>query len=202
MGRPRTAWSLTIRGIAVVAGVVLLLGSIATLTRLAPTVLDQFRGPERVEMADAGFAISLPRDWQHASSTVYDDDWWDPALGAPAQQHEEFVAEGGVLLARKPTRTAAGHQQCAVYRWSDLEAQVFVNTADDDPRVSMVESHRLELPGGDAVAFDRRADDAVWLDYLITDGQRWLLLECGSMRPPTDRWRFIADTIEFLPEEL
>ena len=124
-----------------VAGIVLLLGSLATLTRLAPTVLDQFRGPERVEMADAGFAISLPRDWQHASSTIYDHDWWGPPPSrAPAQQHEEFVAEGGVLLARKPTRTAAGHQQCAVYRWSDLEAQGYVNTADDDPRVSTVES--------------------------------------------------------------
>ena len=105
-----------------------------------------------------------------------------------------------MLLARKPTTTDAGHEQCIIYVLLSDQAQEFVNTLDDDPRVVSVETRRLELPGGSSIACDALHEDGwVWRGYLVTDGDRWLLLMCGSMNPPEDRWISIAESMEFVP---
>jgi hypothetical protein len=37
--------------------------------------------------------------------------------------------------------------------------------------------------------------------YLFTDGDGWYSLDCRSFALPDDRWRSIAETIEFLTED-
>jgi hypothetical protein len=198
----RRAGPLVVRSLAVIVAVALLLGTVGSFVRVAPSVLAPILGPGRIELSEAGFAVSLPRDWQYARATIYDEDWFDPASGAPIAQHERFLADGGVLLARKPAWTETGHEQCQFYGLSNEDAQDHVNAVDDDPRAVSVETVPLELPAGRAVAFDRLdKSGGGWRDYLVTDGERWILLVCGSPVAPADRWPSIAETIEFLPVE-
>jgi hypothetical protein len=153
------------------------------------------------ERASAGSAISLPDDWEFEEAAVSGVDRWDREQGTPAQQHGRFLASGGVLRSYMTSDTQAGHQQCYFYDFTSEAAQDLVNGADDEPGVRAVERVPLDLPGGRAVALDLRYESGWdWRDYLVTDGDRWLLLGCGSLNPPEDRWLSIARTIEFLPE--
>ena len=187
--------STTMRFITVVAGLVFLAGLVSALVTGVPLF-----GPQRVDRPEDGFGVSFPRDWELADATAYEEDWWDPVHGPPAQQHAEFLAEGGVLRARKPVTSEADHEQCTVFDLSVKKAQDYVNNVNDMPHVSTLESRRLELPGGAAIAWDIATDDGWrWGVYLVTDGRRWLRLECGSRNPPEDGWLSIAETLAFLP---
>jgi hypothetical protein len=67
MERPRRTWSVAISSIAMVIGVSFLLSSFSWVPS---SVLAPFVGPQRIERPDAGFAISLPIDWEHHDATT------------------------------------------------------------------------------------------------------------------------------------
>ena len=57
--------------------------------------------PQRVERPEAGFAVTLPWQWQHVDAADADPDiWWDAKIdGGPAAYHEEQRASGLLLMA-------------------------------------------------------------------------------------------------------
>jgi hypothetical protein len=157
----------------------------------------------RVEMPEHGLAISLPSGWLHAEASMVPDEWWDPVNGTPETQGQAFLELGGVLIARNAIGAPTADEYCKVELWSAGFAQGYVNQIPRDPRVVASESFRLiDLPGGRAVVYDTQHRNGWdWRDYLVTDGQRWVALVCGSPMAPEDRWLSIAESLEFLPAE-
>lgn len=67
-------------------------------------------------------------------------------------------------------------------------------------RLQEQDAGAIDLPDARAIAIDmsyRGGRDN--RDYLITHGERWFALVCGSMTAPEDRWLSIAESFDFLP---
>jgi len=59
----------------------------------------------------------------------------------------------------------------------------------------------LELPAGQAAHMDV-SDEATHLSiYLLREGNTFYRISCAGDEPPEDRWRSIAESFEWLPEE-
>ncbi len=57
----------------------------------------------------------------------------------------------------------------------------------------------LDLPSGPAIRADwKKLSATAWV---VRDHGRVVVLHCSSKRPPEDRWRSIAESIEFLTAE-
>ena len=173
-------------------------------------------GPVRLERPDAGFALTLPSDWEYADAADADpSEWWVASPGRdPEAIHAEWLADGLLLLARAWLPDEQTGQSC---RLSDFTARAveppaFESIGDawlllpayrEDPDVLAAEASNVDLPSGRSVRIDVRwgfgRDDSF---YYFLAGSRWFLLDCGTMgSPPEDRWYSIAETFEFLPEE-
>ncbi len=210
MERSRSVGRLVISTIGILTGVAFLvsLASWVPHTVLAPLV-----GPQRIERAEAGFAIALPLDWEHADAVDADpDEWWDPdEVVSVAAHHREVLADGGLLLAR--SRSPFSTDGCILYDFSARAAEPptwttlahvtsEVQAFEEDPEVIDAEATFLELPAGPALRVDvRRWDGWDGSDFYLADGLRWYELDCGAETAPDDRWLSVAETFEFLPVE-
>jgi hypothetical protein len=180
---------------------------------LPHTLLAPFVAPQHIERPTAGFAVSLPLDWEFVDAADAEpEDWYDPEVVDDVQaHHEEVVADGGLLLAR--TRSPFAFHSCVLYDFSaraaDQPAWTSLDHVPTDARdwttdsawAWDVQTTSLQVRAGHALRADVRwADGWKSSHYYYMEGTRWFLLECVTEdRPPDDRWLSIAETLEFLP---
>jgi hypothetical protein len=207
----RSAVSAGFAGVA--TGLVFLLGLASWLPH---TLLAPFVPPQHVDRPAAGFAISLPLDWESADIAESDPEalWDGERVGDVRAFHEQVVADGGVLLAR--TRSPFVHHACVLSDISDLAAEPptwtsLAHVPSDAQSWTTgtewawdVRTKRLELPAGGVVRADVLwADGTTESSYFYMEGTRWFQLSCASEdRPPEDHWLTIAETFEFRPVDV
>ena len=152
---------------------------------------------QRVEVAEAGIALTLPADWE----VRFEDGGGGDGSDA-------------VVTARLPGTDVT----CEVYRYGTCSGEPFGDCAAalDEFAARMVavyESNEgfegvIEQASVDEVAEHAVRIDIEWTDeatfgtsYVLSDGQVHDAILCrGSERPP-DRWLSIVETLEFLPGE-
>ncbi len=138
----------------------------------------------RVEMPEAGIALTFPGDW-----TTHE----------PTPQEAESLLSEVKLGYRSLLRTALvadapdQNEMCLVAE---------VVGAHTHPPIGVVDGTPVDLPAGQAWHIDL----AHWAGssisaYTFTDGSTWFAVLCGSPVPRVDHWLSIAETFEFLPEE-
>ncbi len=169
-------------------------GPAATAESVAPPSFGQ-----RVEVPEAGFAVTFPLDWEVSIDT------------------SDVPGEGGTF-AVVSGREAASDVTCEVYLYGPCTGSSFGDCAAalDEVAARMVayfegdesssrtdESAAMDLPAGYAVRVDTE-----WIDegvfgslYLLTDGKVHDSLRCRGSERPEDRWLSIAETFAFLPAE-
>lgn len=167
---------------------------VRTIAPLPPDYTPEPFDP-RVEMAGHGFAVGFGPEWS-------------VSFAFPGS------LLGGTTVLRAQTRGPSGSgQSCHVEDVSAVPRFQGLTTADDWKKAftKAVEGRHgrelttraVRLPSGPAVR-------AVWDKYLagepttawvLSDDDRVIVLMCYSRRPPKDRWRSIAKTVEFLPAE-
>jgi hypothetical protein len=156
-------------------------------------------GSQRVEVPEAGFAITFPASWEVSIDT------------------SDLRGEGGsfaVVSGRDP----ASDSTCEIYLYGPCTGTPFGDCAaaldevaarmvayfDGDGSSSRTDaSTTMDLPAGYAVRVDTE-----WIDegvfgslYLLTDGSVHDTLRCRGSERPDDRWLSIAESFEFLPED-
>ncbi len=160
--------------------------------------------PRRVEHLEAGLAVTLPYGWQvEDAEGLEPEDWYDPRAYDDVQEHHAARLAAGLLLSvRALLPDEPTYQNCDLWEYTSEEAQGHVMGAGHAVGALAVEKELLDLPAGRAVAIDTAYRDG-WhsRDYLVTDGERWGALICGSASSPEDRWLSVAETFEFLPQE-
>ena len=154
---------------------------------------------QRIEVAEAGFAVTFPLDWEVTIDT------------------SDLRGDGGtfaVVSGREP----ASDVTCEVYLYGPCTGSPFGDCAagldewaarmvayfDGDESSSRTdESTAMDLPAGYTVRVDTEWIDegAFGSSYLLTDGQVADSLLCRGSERPEDRWLSIAETFEFLPAE-
>jgi hypothetical protein len=159
---------------------------------IAPLAADYVPEPfdPRVELAAHGFAMDLGPEWGVSSRMAL--------LGAQ-----------GTLLGGTPVLSAGG---CLIEDDSDVPGLTEL-TSVADWRAAIKDAGNgtlhaktpamkiIDLASGPAFRADwptRPARTTVWI---VSDAEHVLVLRCSSERPPKDRWRSVAESIEFLPVE-
>ena len=154
---------------------------------------------QRVEVPEAGIALTFPVDWEVRIDT------------------SDLPGEGGAF-AVVSGREAASDVTCEVYLYGPCTGSPFGDCAAalDEVAARMVayfdadesssrtdESTAMDLPAGYAVRVDTEWIDegAFGSSYLLTDGKVHDSLLCRGSERPEDRWLSIAKTFEFLPAE-
>jgi hypothetical protein len=158
----------------------------------------------RIEHPEAGLALTLPYGWQIEDAEGLElEDWYDSEAYDDVREHHAAKLAGGLLLkTRAFLPDEPTYQSCDLWEYTSEEAQRHVMDADRAMGALAVETEILDLPAGRAVVIDTAyRDGRHYRDYVVTDGERWGALICGSRSPPDDRWLSIAETIEFLPAE-
>lgn len=174
----------------------------------------------RVEVPNAGYALTLPDDWTYLYPSAADAETMlstaaelAPELATPIEAALAAGVEFSLVAFGEIDFELGFAENCNVL---DVEAQgvslemavaaeaaaarSFGELLAVEPAITM-----LELPAGDAARIDyglRLPDyEVVNSVYYFTDGAVFHVLTCtGSQRPP-DSWRSIAETFEFLPAE-
>jgi hypothetical protein len=154
----------------------------------------------RIERPEDGFAITFPDTWTVESFT-------------PEQLDAAFAGtmlEGRALLSLAGVDADTG-EGCGL-----LDATVFVREVPDWTSVHDAASEGarnllsmpewvetsgtvVSLPVGQVARIDAVGDGAYQTQYLFTDGDRWLFLNCSAAERRDDGWLSIAETFEFLP---
>jgi len=157
----------------------------------------------RIERPEDGFALTFPDTWTVEAFTP--------------ESSEDMVA--GTLLEGRASLLLAGvdadtGEGCGLLDGTVFEREVLDwNSVHDAARkgasnlLSMPEwaetsSAVVSLPVGQVARIDAvGADGAYQEQYLFTDGDRWLFLNCSADERRDDGWLSIAETFEFLPAE-
>ena len=170
---------------------------------IAPLAADYVPEPfdPRVELAAHGFAVDFGPEWQVSSRLAL--------LGAQ-----------GTLLGGTPVLSASRRlslqegptDRCSIEDDSDVPGLTGLGSVADW-RAAIKDAGKgtlhaktpamkiVDLASGPAFRADwptRPARTTVWI---VSDAEHVLVLRCSSERPPKDRWRSVAESIEFLPVE-
>jgi hypothetical protein len=154
---------------------------------------------QRVEVPEAGFAVTFPVDWEVSIDT------------------SDLPGEGGTF-AVVSGREAASDVTCEVYLRGRCTGSPFGDCAaaldevaarmvayfDGDESSSRIdESTAMDLPAGYTVRVDTEwIDEGVFgSSYTLTDGKVADSLLCSGSERPDDDWLSIAETFEFLPAD-
>jgi hypothetical protein len=151
----------------------------------------------RVEVSDAGFALTFPGDWEiHFDSSSL-------ASGS-----------GAVVTGRSPGSDVT----CEVYLYDTCSGEPFGDCAAvlDEFAARMVATYESyedfagaieQAPVASAAEYAVRidiewtADAAFGTSYVLTDGSVHDAVLCRGSERPDDRWLSIAETVEFLPAD-
>jgi hypothetical protein len=170
---------------------------------IAPLASDYVPEPfdPRVEFAGHGFAVDFGQEWQVSSRLAL--------LGAQ-----------GTLLGGTPVLSASRRlslqegptDRCSIEDDSDVPRLTGLGSVGDW-RAAIKDAGKgtlhaktpamkiIDLASGPALRADWPTRPAQTTAWIVSDAEHVLVLRCSSERPPNDRWRSIAETIEFLPAE-
>jgi hypothetical protein len=163
-------------------------------------------GGQRVEVPEAGIALTFPDDWAIEEVTAAGNEGTtsvlDPEMSGllttvvaavPPTMHDRCVVVDFTLLVRSNPD------------WTSLDDVIagFLLLMEDDPRWVGLESTFMDLPAGRTGRILRAVDsEAEFVStYYFTDSDAWFYLECVSHEIPRADWLSIADTFEFPPDE-
>jgi hypothetical protein len=174
----------------------------------------------RVEVPEAGYAVTLPDDWVHVRPTAADTGAIIDAVRAIAPDLATMVEAGMArgasvsLIAFGPIGAdAAFVVNCNVVDSPSggltldlrVAAEVAAYRALGDVVAAGPEVTKLDLPGGEVVRLDARLDlpgyQTASSSYVSTDGRTFHTLTCTDLAWPEDRWLSIAGTFELLGAE-
>jgi hypothetical protein len=164
----------------------------------------QIASDGRIELPEAGIALAFPDDWMLEArpttrnvglASVLDPEARDmlvPVVAAvPGHRHDHcVVVDFAPLVQARPD-------------WSTLDDVVagFAAMLGSDPRWLGLDSTIIDLPLGRAgrILRDRAGEAESVSTYVFTQVDAWLYLECVAHSVPSEDWRSIAETFEFLP---
>ena len=175
-------------------------------------------GGGRIELPDAGIAITTPSDWTAWRPSTSWQDWW--AAGTvvhlwmePSSDAEEWwmgtcgIGEDCTL---DRMVAAGGEAYCWIVDDTELAAEAeWSGPASPAARTAAglaeqegwteIGTALEQLPSGEASVV-RAVDPNGWPQWMwhLTDGERWSRLICSVLDGETDP-RAIAETLEFLP---
>ena len=154
---------------------------------------------ERVEVPEAGIAISFPSHWSIKMKMERELSDLPPEVpaGGPARLWDVLIATSGWDFT-----------SCFVMWFEDMpmsleeHAGAIAERTDDDSDWATEVAH-IRLAAGDAIQVDQRvSDEAVFVNgYLLESGSDHYYLQCVDMAPFEDSYRFIAESIELMGAE-
>ena len=154
---------------------------------------------ERVEVAEAGIAVSFPSHWSIKMKMERELSDLPPEVpaGGPARLWDVLVATSGWDFT-----------SCFVQWFEDMpisleeHAGTIAERIAADPDWTSEVAH-IQLAAGDAFQVDHRvSDEGVFVNgYLLESGSDHYYLQCLDMAPFEDDYRFIAETIELVGAE-
>jgi hypothetical protein len=156
-------------------------------------------GSGRIERPEHGFAITFPGDWTAQEAT---------AEGVATFWGETEIPEGQAIVLGAERSLQGGActmtlDDPSVRQEPMLLAQSAASTerdlAEGEDGDEVVRT-RVDLPVGPAWRIDSSVGDLSDSAYLLRGPRGIYMLECWSDEPPEDRWRSIAQTVEFLPD--
>lgn len=149
----------------------------------------------RVEVPDAGYALTLPEGWTIQTEEVVEQ--VDSPDGPTKETHSTwsyaFAPGGSASCLLLPDQLEGSLDETAATHRSRYEPV-------------LVEMSSVDLPLGRAVRFVLDyagiGDEGVGAVYLLSDGDSLTVMSCIAPQPPDDDWWLpLARTIEFLPED-
>ncbi|MEX1294977.1 MAG: hypothetical protein AB1Z67_02285 [Candidatus Limnocylindrales bacterium] len=170
----------------------------------------------RVEVPEAGYAVTLPDAWTSVRPQASDVETILEAVGSMDPQLASMVenALGGgsfsiSLMGFAPTFPDTFAENCNVVTGAtdglSLEWLAAANMAQMEALEWDAELTMDELPAGEVAHIDYSADfGGMVLElslWLYVDGETQQNLTCTDELRPADSWRSIAETLEFLPAE-
>ena len=181
----------------------LILSGCSLFERLDPsTSMEPADG--RVELPDAGIAVTLP------------DGWLLERRAAPLAEGVAGTLEQdqlGLLVPLVEAVPPTMHDRCVISDiaplvvaqpgWLELDAVVagFERLLADDPRWVGLKTEVLELPAGRTGRISRTLDGEATsvTTYVFTHADAWFILECVSQAVPPPDWRKVAATVDLFP---
>lgn len=186
--------------------------ALATAVSLAGCSLPQRSDPGQLQMApdgrvvlpDPGIALAFPDGWLLEARPTADSvgltSVLDPesramlvpvVAAAPGHRHDRCVVVDIALLVQ--TRSD----------WSTLDDVVdgFRAVLRSDSRWIGLDTAFIDLPAGRVgrILRDRVGEAESVSTYVFTRADTWFFLECVAHSAPSEDWRSIAETFEFLP---
>ncbi len=153
---------------------------------------------QRVEVPEAGMALTFPGDWSVVVQMVRHSAELPAALGASDPVDLWVVVQAGapdgsgcelLMYGEHPL----GFGEHAEWIGDNLESQ--------DATISMMTAS-VDLPVGEAVRFDiATADEGVWTAYLFEAQETRYQLRCSDVVRHEDDWLSVATTLEALAFE-
>jgi len=205
--------------ISVVASAMLCAGAGGAVAAQEP-VLDPVGVGGRVSVAEAGYAITFPEDWTYVFPTAADTSTILEAAGEFAPELSSTIesalaqgvgfsllAFGDVDIERGFTENcnvivseAAGISLQVVAAAEVAAAEGFGDLLASGPEVTT-----LELPAGEAARIDYSLAfpefETLHSVYYFVDDPAVYILTCTALERPTDSWRSIAETFEYVAED-
>ncbi len=158
----------------------------------------------RVELPEAGIAVTFPDDWLLDTRRI------DDVVGLASAFDPESQAMLAPVVAAVPGHR---HDRCVVVdatpmvqaRWgrpalaevvAELEALL-----GSDPHWVDLDAALIDLPAGRAgrILRKRLGESEAVSTYVFTQADAWFYLECVAHSDSAGNWRSIAKTFEFLP---
>jgi len=170
---------------------------------IAPLASDGVPEPfdPRVEFAAHGFAVDFGPEWGVSSRLALQGAQGTLLGGTPVLSASRRLSpQGG------PTDRCWIEDDSRVPGLTGLTSVADWRAAIKDAGKGTLHAKKpamkvIDLASGPAYRADWQTRPAQTTAWIVSDAEHLLVLRCSSERPPKDRWRSIAETIEFLPQE-
>ena len=215
----RRAWATLIAVVAfIIAGSLYFLQASGAARPSAYGDIGLEVGRGRIELPDAGFALTAPPGWLAWDPSTGFQDWWgaDQVVQLwlePAGDDETWwmgTCGIGEQCTRERMVEAGGEAYCWVIDDTELAAEAGWNSSAVPAALTAtslaeqggwtdIRTANVELPAGRASVV-RGVDPNGWLQemYYLNDGERWFRLICGVLESDVEPIS-VAETFEFLP---
>ena len=164
---------------------------------MAVTAQDETPDAQRVELPDAGIAITFPAGWDVEARSEPGEYQLPLEFADQSTLEIATVPYWKVLWASDP---GSGMNFCSVDMYEEMPMSPARHAEQTVRRLSEVDPESVATPvrlsAGDAVRVDTEWGGAVRANYYLdVDGQRFSL-HCTAGTRPQDDWLSIAETIE------